>query len=434
MTQEELNEIIKDSEYKDWFETCKLELYFIVADTKKVLVGFLNIYSFFEEQLNEWEEKKAPEITPFKESINWLERSLDTLNKLLNDISNGWVSMNQCQRKLEDITPQNSRAGKYCYLSEFQETGFLLDLAEKGEDHVIGAHEFFSDDIYGLKKDVLEGRMLAYEMRTKDLAHLVDRKEQDRRSFSKLQADYKAFLKKLEKSHEDIANEKRAINEKYHKEFDESKTSINERLKILEKKYKDDSEWAIRESKGRFDEIEKGFEQLKKDTDKQFKDHAQAYAELLMLKQPAQFWAERAEGLKKVGNNWMYALIAASVAGLITIITLIFIFSGEWFHEQIKNPAVSIRWSILSLVLLTLIGFMIRVFTKMMMSNFHLYRDAEERKQLTYLYLSLIKEADISDADRNVVLQALFSRADTGLLKDDSSPSMPAIHLDKLNS
>ena len=39
--------------------------------------------------------------------------------------------------------------------------------------------------------------------------------------------------------------------------------------------------------------------------------------------------------------------------------------------------------------------------------------------------MSLINEGKISDQDRTIVLQALFSRADTGLLKGDSSPTLP---------
>lgn len=68
------------------------------------------------------------------------------------------------------------------------------------------------------------------------------------------------------------------------------------------------------------------------------------------------------------------------------------------------------------------------------MSTYHLYRDAQERKQLTYLYLSLKKESDIPDADRHIILQSLFSRADTGLLKEDSSPTMPSGVLEKIVS
>ncbi|GAE48464.1 hypothetical protein JCM21738_5611 [Mesobacillus boroniphilus JCM 21738] len=45
--------------------------------------------------------------------------------------------------------------------------------------------------------------------------------------------------------------------------------------------------------------------------------------------------------------------------------------------------------------------------------------------QLTHLYLALINENAITTEERSIVLQALFSRADTGLLKGDSSPTIP---------
>ena len=51
--------------------------------------------------------------------------------------------------------------------------------------------------------------------------------------------------------------------------------------------------------------------------------------------------------------------------------------------------------------------------------------DAQERHQLTYQYLSLLQANAIEEKDREIILQSLFSRADTGLLKGDSSPTMP---------
>lgn len=71
-------------------------------------------------------------------------------------------------------------------------------------------------------------------------------------------------------------------------------------------------------------------------------------------------------------------------------------------------------------------AFVIRVFARMAFSSFHLMRDAEEREQLTYLYLSLSKESEIDKESRDIVLQALFSRSETGLLNQDSGPSMPS--------
>jgi hypothetical protein len=69
--------------------------------------------------------------------------------------------------------------------------------------------------------------------------------------------------------------------------------------------------------------------------------------------------------------------------------------------------------------------FLINFFIKLAISAFHLSRDAYERLQLTHLYLALLNEEGITKEERTIVLQSLFSRADTGLLKGDSSPTIP---------
>ena len=77
---------------------------------------------------------------------------------------------------------------------------------------------------------------------------------------------------------------------------------------------------------------------------------------------------------------------------------------------------------------MTFISFLaygIRALHKVAFSSFHLSRDSEEREQLTYVYLALIKENAIDEKDKNLIMQSLFSRAETGLLKDDSGPTMP---------
>jgi hypothetical protein len=58
-------------------------------------------------------------------------------------------------------------------------------------------------------------------------------------------------------------------------------------------------------------------------------------------------------------------------------------------------------------------------------------RDAQEREQLTYLYLSLTDEAAIDKESRHIVLQALFSRSETGLLAQEHGPTMPSTDLIK---
>ena len=74
---------------------------------------------------------------------------------------------------------------------------------------------------------------------------------------------------------------------------------------------------------------------------------------------------------------------------------------------------------------LSFLAYGIRALNKVAFSSFHLARDAEEREQLTYVYLSLVKDSAVDEKEKNLIMQSLFSRADTGLLKDDSSPTMP---------
>lgn len=68
---------------------------------------------------------------------------------------------------------------------------------------------------------------------------------------------------------------------------------------------------------------------------------------------------------------------------------------------------------------------LINLFIKLSLSAYHLSRDAQERHKLAYVYLALLKEKAVEESDRTVVLQSLFSRSDTGLLKGDSSPTIP---------
>ena len=71
-------------------------------------------------------------------------------------------------------------------------------------------------------------------------------------------------------------------------------------------------------------------------------------------------------------------------------------------------------------------AFLVRILSRLALSSFHLMRDAKEREQLTYLYLSL-SETDPSEKEsRDIVLRSLFSRSQTGLLTNESGPSIPA--------
>ena len=104
----------------------------------------------------------------------------------------------------------------------------------------------------------------------------------------------------------------------------------------------------------------------------------------------------------------------------------------DMFSREKKGAAI--RWSIVLLALVGFIAYAIRAATRAMFSAFHLARDSGERALLAQFYLGLINKGALDPSDRAIVMQSLFSRSDTGLLKDDGSPTMAGDLVAKINS
>jgi hypothetical protein len=149
------------------------------------------------------------------------------------------------------------------------------------------------------------------------------------------------------------------------------------------------------------------------------------YKNKLSLEAPVEYWKKSKEANKKTGTTWVALAVILSVliAGYIMLV-----ISDTFLPDALKGDmsifnAASIRSTLLITAGVSVLVYLLRIFIKMALSSFHLSKDASERETLTYLFLSLTNDNKISDAERAIVLQALFSRADTGLLKGDSSPS-----------
>jgi len=119
-----------------------------------------------------------------------------------------------------------------------------------------------------------------------------------------------------------------------------------------------------------------------------------------------------------------------------TLLSLIIFNMPEMITTSLfsEDKSVALKWTFIYVTLMSFLAYFIRVLSKVMFSSFHLARDCEERNTLTYFYLSLLKDSNVADSDRQLIMQSLFSRADTGLLKEDSSPTMPSDMISKLNN
>lgn len=145
------------------------------------------------------------------------------------------------------------------------------------------------------------------------------------------------------------------------------------------------------------------------------------YEEKLKLSKPAEYWRKTAESSRNKGFFWTAFLVCVLFVAIMEYFSAFHVWMAG---NKSAFELGSLQGITLFITTTSLVVFAVLTLSKLMLSAFHLQRDAEEREQLTYLYLSLINEQAIDEKSREIVLQALFSRADTGLLKD-GTPIMP---------
>lgn len=237
------------------------------------------------------------------------------------------------------------------------------------------------DTINGFK-----GAMLAYEFQLQDKNSLTDRLTLEEESVNELK---ESILK--------------------------TRDNLYQELHSSKKKFKENSDVQMGDYNEQFGIWREKIENLEK-----------TYQEKLRLEPAASYWSKKAEEYKKLGNRWSKFLTGFIVVGLAGFGILFY----TWVSSQSTAISLdSLQGIVLFITVLSIYAFAIKALSKLVFSSYHLQRDAEEREQLTYLYLSLTHEKDDFDTDaRSIVLQALFSRADTGLISGDSSPTMPGVH------
>ncbi|MGG3471591.1 DUF6161 domain-containing protein [Neobacillus pocheonensis] len=168
-------------------------------------------------------------------------------------------------------------------------------------------------------------------------------------------------------------------------------------------------------------------DKLLTDAEVKIKELEDLYTEKLRLSAPAEYWKTTKSSYQKTGLIWTGLAILVTAAFLGVISNLIFkIEKQESVLKAVKTVNFdTLKFGILITVFISVGIFLVNFLIKLAISAFHLSRDANERLQLTHLYLALLNEKGVTTEERSIVLQSLFSRADTGLLKGDSSPTIP---------
>jgi len=207
-------------------------------------------------------------------------------------------------------------------------------------------------------------------------------------------------------------------------EFDDNVLKYNEWRGGVEK---DLDEWKtpfVEKVEGWYQERDEQVETFIDTSNQKVVELETLYGEKLSLSKPVEYWTKRAVALKEAGRWWAGGLVLSIVATVTVVLLVLFSPPDSFSASLVDGDPLAIKGVVLYGTVISFMAYLIKTFSKMTFSSFHLMRDAEERERLTMGYLALLKEGAVEKGERELILKALFSRSETGLIKHESGPTM----------
>ena len=352
------------------------------------------LQDFIDGEVEFWSQCNEGKVTEIR---NYFSDIKSNLNYFLNSYNqnNQYNANDYFERVLNSL--RNKRFP--LVFSETQIAKFILEQYRVSFRRANGVIEYiFSIDdnfSYLSNKEHFEGVLEAYRYRNQEI------------EFTKLEDNFDESImeikEKIIRTHDNLYK----ISKEYKENLKESYSGFSSLI----------SNWR--------DETKNEVERYLKDKFNTFEDLERAYKEKLKLEAPIDYWDKLNNEYNQKGKTWTIAAISTSAIMMGLLMIILYNIPSQLNVTLDRFNFQSLRATLILTVLISIGIYLIRLFVKLALSSYHLSRDAKERYQLTYVYLALINEGKISEQDRNIVLQALFSRADTGLLKGDSSPTLP---------
>lgn len=416
MTLEELSEDISKSSEKDTLQGLEFTInYFNGPET---IVGLYEICERFSVEEAAW--ASIEEFNIFKgllASKYFFEKQLEKLLDIITDIdsvSSKWEIFTKTSHRNYRNEHQETNRNIFSYNDP--STQFLLKLyaeeAAQGYRTTPPKTEAAFKVFINEDKAIL-GQVMAYEFMMKD-SILTNRIDSEKESLDTLRLDFKTAIAEANSQVIDhLADSDSSVN-KFSERVD---SLVNEKKELFE-------EW---DNQNKTD-----YTSWKDKSEAEIETLRQLYAEHIKIEAPAKHWADRATKMNSRGNNARGWLVTFIIITVLILISYFFMSPSDILQKVITGESEAIKWMLSIITVVSFLTYGIRSLNKLMFSSYHLARDAEEREQLTYVYLALIKEGGADREDRSIILQSLFSRVDTGLLKEDSSPTMPSAIFEKI--
>lgn len=416
MTYKEAREAVANAQEKDWLNNTAELIFqypYLPPGQQKTIIGILPVYKHVLENEEGWSHYQNPPeaISNSKNFYSNLKSQLVALLRETATVDKNWLNY-QWVNTIRQLV-QNSSQNAIEFNSP--EGSFLQDLYAKKPASLDGAYHYLVNRISNSfsNRAYIEGVFLAYEFKLQEASELGQRRDKSKRSISALRNEAETYITESESHLTNFLAEAKQASE-------QNSLAVSEFQKAKEEAY---NTW--------FDQTKEDFENFNRGAQEWLDAQETLYREKLRLEKPAEHWRQRADKLKSEGKIWLWCLVGATCLGTLLLFLILVLVPDGLKLDPFTGDATAIKWTIVFITFISFLAFGIRTLAKITYSTFHLARDAEEREQLAYVYLALRKDGNVDDTERHLIMQSLFSRADTGLLKDDSSPTMPGNIIDR---
>jgi hypothetical protein len=419
MDIKDFRKLVENCPFKNELNSFKITIDYPCLNSEIELKGIQSVYKFVYDQVIGWNkiENVPPDFLLSKVHFESLKSHMVSLASH-TEINSQNRFKNDFLHFQRELIKAKINVNSFIFLYDATETDFLISVFKNSKNYFRGAFDFITDSNIKQNNDTyyFTGLILAYEFRQQGNSEILSRRNNETASLSQLRKKYNDYIVEAEQQlNSNISDAK------------ENLTNHFETVdKLKEEKNIGFENW--------FNGVQKGFDNFFKTATESITTNEDLYKEKLRLEAPAKFWKDRATQLKQESNKYLNWLIGISIVAAILLFTLLMLLGTSYFEAAFNDKIKGIKWSLILITIVSLLAFSIKILAKMTFSSLHLSRDAEEREQLTHFYLALKKDTTIEPEERQLILQSLFSRADTGLLKEDSSPTMPSSFIDKFTS
>jgi hypothetical protein len=180
------------------------------------------------------------------------------------------------------------------------------------------------------------------------------------------------------------------------------------------------------EVKTKFEKIKDEFESWIEEKNKRLAELEETYKNKLSLEAPEELWNNVASDHEKNAKKWQCRLLITSCLLILVLAELIRVIYSFSLEKLNQIPFLSETFILISVI--SFFIYIIRVLVKLIISNQHLSVEYKQKAALTRFYQALTYAGnEIDKEEKLIIMNALFSKLDSGLVKTDGSNDMDTL-------